>query len=78
MKFKDDKLIILTEEGLKHYWMRSDEIGDIYRVSLFDEELSAYAQSLNNKNKDKFYFSREHYRFATESEVKKYKIKNLF
>jgi hypothetical protein len=79
MHLKADDLIILNEEGLNRYRKRNDENGNIYRVSWINEEtMIVFVSPLNQEDKKNYLFKREYYRIATESEVKKYKMKNLF
>jgi hypothetical protein len=79
MRFKVNDLIILTEKGTKYYCKKKDEFGDIYCVSRINKDgFAMFAYSLNDKNKSELIFISEYFRFATESEVKKYKIKNMF
>jgi hypothetical protein len=79
MKFKVDDLIILTEEGIKHYWVTSDQIGEIIRVLLTNnEELDVYGYKLSDPEKNTLFLRGDYYRIATESEIRLYKMKNLF
>jgi hypothetical protein len=79
MHFKINNLIILTEEGLKRYQKRNNEIGDIYRILWINEEtLTVFVYSLKQNDKSNYIFERKYYRNATESEVKKYRIKKMF
>jgi hypothetical protein len=79
MKFKVDDLIILTEEGIKHYWITSDGIGEIIRVlSTNNETLDVYGYKLNDLGKNTLFLRSVYYRITTESEIKVYKLKNLF
>jgi hypothetical protein len=79
MLFKVNDLIILTEKGTKYYCKKKDEVEDIYCVSRINKDgFAMFAYSLNDKNKNDLIFICEYFRFATESEVKTYKLKNMF
>ena len=79
MKFKVDDLIILTEEGIKHYRVTGDRIGEIIRVlSTNNEALDVYGYALKDLEKNTLFLRSVYYRISTESEIKLYKIKNLF
>ena len=78
MFFKVDDLIILTEDGKDFYRLPRNELGPIYQVVRPVNTKIVYGYRLNDQTKFNYPISIIYYRIATESEVKTYKIKNLF
>ena len=79
MCFKIGDIVVLTEEGRKHYWVPSSDFGVFFCVtSTYKDTLDVYAYQLNDEERFSHFLSSIYYRIATESEVKTYKLKNLF
>jgi hypothetical protein len=79
MEFKIDDYIVLTGEGKKFFWFTENESSPVLKVfKPFEYSTEIYGYVLNDERKTMNTLSTKYYRIATESEVKKYKMKNLF
>jgi hypothetical protein len=76
MKFKLGDLVVLTDES-KKYFMRSEELTPIFVVSMI-HPLHVYGYKLDQQPNSKTLILESRYRLATESEIKTFKLKNLF
>jgi hypothetical protein len=76
MKFKLGDMVVLTDKS-KIYFMRSDEMSPIFVVSMM-HPLHVYGYKLGDKPNSKTLILESRYRLATESEIKTFKLKNLF
>jgi hypothetical protein len=79
MNFKVNDLVILSEKGIESYWKTQVRVEDVFCVlSTYESGLGMYGYKLNDREKYRFYLRTNNFRIATELDVKKYKIKNLF
>ena len=76
MKFKLGDMVVLTDES-KIYFLRSGELSPIFVVSML-HPLHVYGYKLGEKPNTKILILESRYRLATETEVKIFKLKNLF
>jgi hypothetical protein len=79
MKFKLDDLIVLTEDEKDYFQIPSKEVGPIYCVvGPYRDNINVYAIEISDKTKYKYLLKTSYYQLATESEIKKYKLKKMF
>jgi hypothetical protein len=79
MEFEIGNLVVLNEKGKKFFLMSSNDPGPVFIVSVVNKDSKrVYGHPLGYKAKIQNTISSRYHRMATESEVKTYKIKNMF
>jgi hypothetical protein len=79
MEFKIDDYVVLNERG-KHFFMfTNNKLSPVFKVfKPFEYSTELFGYVLNDERKARHTLSKKYFRIATDSEVKKYKMKNLF
>jgi hypothetical protein len=78
MHFEIDDLIVLIGDGKYIYNIPSKEC-PVYRVvGPYMNKKDVYVRELNAKNQFKHLITTVYFRKATETEIKTYKLKNMF
>jgi hypothetical protein len=83
MKFNIGDMVVLTDESKKYYSNNKYDIYDKFTIYIISEvkgrSLFYYGYPLNEQQlKSKILIAKYDYRLATESEIKTFKLKNLF
>jgi hypothetical protein len=79
MEFKIDDYVVLSERGKKFFMSSNDKLSPIFKVfKPFGHSTELFGYVLNDERKMRNTLLTECYQIATESEVKNYKMKNLF